>query len=73
MYIIVRAEVRDRYSGAVEAFARRNVSGSGLHGEHSRHRSSEHATSSKEMVSIESWFLKNIWIFFFSIVGDDLV
>ncbi|XP_023748754.1 casein kinase 1-like protein 10 [Lactuca sativa] len=45
----VRAEVRDRYSGAVEAFARRNVSGSGLHGEHSRHRSSEHATSSKEM------------------------
>ncbi|XP_071732471.1 casein kinase 1-like protein 10 [Rutidosis leptorrhynchoides] len=32
----------------VDAFGRRNGSGSGLHGDHSRHRSSEHATPSKE-------------------------
>ncbi|KAJ0483274.1 hypothetical protein HanIR_Chr13g0663061 [Helianthus annuus] len=43
----VKPEVRDRFSGTVESFARRT----GLHGEYSRHRSSEHATPSKEMVS----------------------
>ncbi|KAJ0483266.1 putative protein kinase CK1-CK1 family [Helianthus annuus] len=41
----VKPEVRDRFSGTVESFARRT----GLHGEYSRHRSSEHATPSKEM------------------------
>ncbi|XP_039784007.1 casein kinase 1-like isoform X5 [Panicum virgatum] len=35
-------EIRDRFTGAVEAFARRNP-GSGRHGEHSRHKS--HADS----------------------------
>ncbi|KAJ0672807.1 hypothetical protein HanOQP8_Chr13g0501331 [Helianthus annuus] len=43
----VKPEVRDGFSGTVESFARRT----GLHGEYSRHRSSEHATPSKEMVS----------------------
>ncbi|KAJ0937885.1 putative protein kinase CK1-CK1 family [Helianthus annuus] len=42
-----RPEARDRFSGTVEALARRT----GLHGDHSRHRSSEHATPSKEMAS----------------------
>ncbi|KAI7726086.1 hypothetical protein M8C21_024699, partial [Ambrosia artemisiifolia] len=40
----VRPEVRERFSGTVESFARRT----GLHGDYSRHRSSEHATPSKE-------------------------
>ncbi|XP_044485750.1 casein kinase 1-like protein 10 isoform X2 [Mangifera indica] len=42
-------EVRDRFSGAVEAFVRRNASGHGLRGDHSRHRSSEDVPSSKDM------------------------
>ncbi|XP_031271150.1 casein kinase 1-like protein 10 isoform X2 [Pistacia vera] len=42
-------EVRDRLSGAVEAFVRRNASGHGLHGDHSRHRSSEDVPSSKDV------------------------
>nr|GMD75461.1 casein kinase 1-like protein 10 [Ipomoea batatas] len=44
----VRQEGRDRFSGGVEAFARRNSSGTGLHGDHSRHRTSEDIPSSKE-------------------------
>lgn len=48
----MKPEVRDRFSGTVEAFSRRNVSSSGLHGDHSRHRSSEHATPSKDLVSL---------------------
>ncbi|KAK2402057.1 casein kinase protein [Trifolium repens] len=42
-------ETRDRFSGAVEAFARRNGSGHGMHGDHSRHRSSDDMPSSKEV------------------------
>lgn len=45
-----RQDVRDRFSGAVEAFARRNGSNAALHGDHSRHRSSEDAPSSKDVV-----------------------
>lgn len=44
-------EVRDRYAGGVEAFARRNGAGHQLHGDHSRHRSSEDVPSSKDVVS----------------------
>ncbi|KAM7462523.1 hypothetical protein LguiA_030644 [Lonicera macranthoides] len=46
----VKRESRDRLSGAVEAFARKNgsSSGIGLHGDHSRHRSSD-IPSSKEV------------------------
>ncbi|XP_031097830.1 casein kinase 1-like protein 10 isoform X1 [Ipomoea triloba] len=44
----VRQESRDRFSGGVEAFARRNSSSTGLHGDHSRHRTSEDIRSSKE-------------------------
>lgn len=53
----MRQEGRDRFSGAVEAFSRRNATGSGLHGEHSRHRdhsrnrSSDDVPSSKDVVS----------------------
>ncbi|KAE9589734.1 putative protein kinase CK1-CK1 family [Lupinus albus] len=45
-------EVRDRLSGALEQFARRNrptSSGLGLHGENSRHRSSDDVPSSKDV------------------------
>ncbi|CAD5189096.1 casein kinase 1-like isoform X1 [Musa acuminata AAA Group] len=37
------SEIRDRFSGAVEAFARRNASGSGHHGDHSKHKSPDNA------------------------------
>lgn len=46
--------MRDRISGAVEAFARRKGSSSGanLRGDHLRHRSSDNVPSSKDMVSL---------------------
>ncbi|KAK1284229.1 Casein kinase I isoform delta-like [Acorus calamus] len=45
----VGQEIRDRFSGAVEAFARRNTSG--IHSDHSKHRPLEDVpTSSKEQV-----------------------
>ncbi|KAJ6988677.1 hypothetical protein NC653_021564 [Populus alba x Populus x berolinensis] len=45
----VGQEVRDRFSGGVEAFARRNSSGHALHSDQSRHRSSDDAPSSKDV------------------------
>ncbi|KAJ6769127.1 CASEIN KINASE I ISOFORM EPSILON [Salix koriyanagi] len=42
-------EIRDRFSGRVEAFARRNSSGYALHSDQSRHRSSADAPSSKDV------------------------
>ncbi|KAL1832399.1 hypothetical protein ACET3Z_002050 [Daucus carota] len=47
----VKREMRDRLSGAVEAFARRKGSSSGanLRGDHLRHRSSDNVPSSKDM------------------------
>ncbi|RVW33403.1 Casein kinase 1-like protein 11 [Vitis vinifera] len=45
----VGQEIRDRFSGAVEAFSRRNNSGSGYHGDQSRHRGSEDVPSSKDV------------------------
>ncbi|KAI7754379.1 hypothetical protein M8C21_025611 [Ambrosia artemisiifolia] len=52
----VRPEARDRFSGTVEALARRT----GLHGDHSRHRSSEHATPSKELILEETDLFKHV-------------
>ncbi|CAN4101256.1 unnamed protein product [Withania somnifera] len=40
---------RDRCSGAVEAFSRKNTSAAGRHGEHFRHRTSEDVPSSKDV------------------------
>ncbi|KAG1361841.1 hypothetical protein COCNU_10G000600 [Cocos nucifera] len=37
----VGQEIHDRFSGAVEAFARRHGSGSGHHGDHSKHKALE--------------------------------
>nr|DAD36814.1 TPA_asm: hypothetical protein HUJ06_007455 [Nelumbo nucifera] len=45
----VGQEIRDRFSGAVEAFARRNSSGIGIHGDHSKHKVLEDAPSSKDV------------------------
>ncbi|KAK4482468.1 hypothetical protein RD792_009626 [Penstemon davidsonii] len=45
----VRQEVRDKFSGAVEAFTRRHGSSGGLLGDSSRHRSSQDAPSSKDV------------------------
>lgn len=50
MYLVGQ-EVRDRFAGGIEAFARRNTSGHGLHGDHSRHKSSDDVPSSKDVVS----------------------
>ncbi|CAN4091104.1 unnamed protein product [Withania somnifera] len=48
--IPARQEIKDGFSGAVEAFTRRNVSGTGLQGDHLRHhRSSEDVPSSKDV------------------------
>ncbi|KAG8389192.1 hypothetical protein BUALT_Bualt02G0203400 [Buddleja alternifolia] len=44
----VGQDIRDRFSGAVEAFSRRNASGTGRHGEHLRHRP-EDVPSSKDV------------------------
>ncbi|KQJ97080.1 casein kinase 1 isoform X1 [Brachypodium distachyon] len=47
----VGQDIRDRFTGAVEAFARRN-SGNGRHGDHSRHKSlAESFMSSREAVA----------------------
>ncbi|KAA8543385.1 hypothetical protein F0562_021120 [Nyssa sinensis] len=45
----VGQEIRDKFSGTVEAFSRRNASGSGRHGDQSRHRTSEDVPSSKDV------------------------
>ncbi|PHU22645.1 Casein kinase I isoform epsilon [Capsicum chinense] len=45
----VGQDIRDRFSGAVGAFARRNGSGSGKQGEHSRHKTSDDIPSSKDV------------------------
>ena len=45
-------ETRDRYSGAVETYARRNAYGSGLHSDHSKTRHSDGVPSSKDVVII---------------------
>ncbi|KAJ8765175.1 hypothetical protein K2173_011435 [Erythroxylum novogranatense] len=45
----VGQEVRERFSGAVEAFARRNTTGHTSHLDHSRHRSSDDIPSSKDV------------------------
>ncbi|XP_022871377.1 casein kinase 1-like protein 10 [Olea europaea var. sylvestris] len=46
----VKQEVQDRFSGAVQAFTRRNGSSTGMHGDHLRHRSTEDAPSSKDVL-----------------------
>ncbi|KAK9931193.1 hypothetical protein M0R45_018480 [Rubus argutus] len=45
----VGQDLHDRFSGAVEAFSRRNGSRRCLHGDASRHRSTDDAPSSKDM------------------------
>ena len=49
LFNLVGQDIRDRFSGAVEAFSRRNASSSGRHAEHSRHRSDD-IPSSKDVV-----------------------
>lgn len=46
----VGQDIRDKFSGAVEAFSRRNTSGTGHYGVHSRHKILEEPSSSKEAV-----------------------
>ena len=45
MFCLVGQEIRDRFSGAVEAFTRRNNSSSGLHADHSKNKSPEDAAA----------------------------
>ncbi|KAL0725744.1 hypothetical protein Bca4012_040343 [Brassica carinata] len=46
----VGQDLRGRFSGAIEAFTRRNVSSQGAHGDRSRHRSSDDVPSSSREV-----------------------
>lgn len=46
-------EIKDKFSGATEAFARKNVSATGFPGDHLRHRSSDRLPSSRDVVSYE--------------------
>lgn len=48
----VGKEIRDRFSGAVEAFSRKNNFGT-LHREHTRHKTAEDLPSSKQVVSFK--------------------
>ncbi|TMW94364.1 hypothetical protein EJD97_010382 [Solanum chilense] len=45
----VGQDIKDKFSGAAEAFARKNVSGTGFTGDRLRHRSSEHLSSSRDV------------------------
>ncbi|XVE90006.1 hypothetical protein DITRI_Ditri20bG0041800 [Diplodiscus trichospermus] len=45
----VGREIRDRFSGAVEVFTRKNASGSGRLSDHSKHKISEKASPSKDV------------------------
>ncbi|KAF5937521.1 hypothetical protein HYC85_025027 [Camellia sinensis] len=45
----VGQDIREKFSGAVDLFSRRHPSGSGQHGDRSRHRTSEDVTSSKDV------------------------
>ncbi|CAL9023483.1 unnamed protein product [Prunus brigantina] len=47
--VSVGKEIRERFSGAVEAFSRRNTSGSSPRQDHLKHRSFEDAPSSKDV------------------------
>ena len=58
MNLSVGQDFQERFSGAVEAFSRRNGSGHGLHGDTSRHRSTDNAPSSKDVVSGANIFCK---------------
>lgn len=55
----VGQDIRDRFSGAVEAFSRRNATSSGRHGEQSRHRTSEDVPSSKDVVFVLPHSMEN--------------
>lgn len=65
-------DIRDRFSGAVGAFSRRNASSSGRHGEHSRHKTSDDIPSSKDVVLI-LLFLKRIKVTFFSVGMENII
>ena len=62
MNLSVGQDLHDRFSGAVEAFSRRNGSGRCLHGDASRHRSTDDAPSLKDMVSGANIFCKLFFV-----------
>ncbi|GMH13214.1 hypothetical protein Nepgr_015055 [Nepenthes gracilis] len=43
-------EICERFAGAVEAITRKHVAGSGLHGDHSKHKAPEAVISSKDVL-----------------------
>lgn len=54
LLLAVGDEIRDKFSGAVEAFAKRNSSGSGHHGDNnSKHRIHEDSPISSKDVSFQ--------------------
>jgi len=51
VFISVGKEIREKFSGAVEAFSRRNPTSSSPHGDHSKHRGFEEGAVHKDVVS----------------------
>ncbi|XVF31010.1 hypothetical protein REPUB_Repub16aG0108600 [Reevesia pubescens] len=65
----VGREIRDRFSGAVEVFTRKNASGSGYLSDHSKQKVSGKASPSKDVVGIDCHivFTRLLFIFPFPI------
>jgi len=51
LLISVGKEIREKFSGAVEAFSRRNPTSSSPRGDHSKHRGFEEGAAHKDVVS----------------------
>lgn len=51
LLISVGKEIREKFSGAVEAFSRRNPTSSSPRGDHSKHRGFEEGAVHKDVVS----------------------
>lgn len=64
LFILVGKEIRDRLSGAVDAFSRRNSSRHGLHHDLSRHRSLDDGPSSKDVVCVSSHYFLFVQLVF---------
>lgn len=60
---LVGKEIRDRFSGAVEAFSRRHISGSSPRNDHAKHRTYEEVPSSKEVVNFNPFPLFQHFLF----------
>lgn len=56
LYCSVGQDLRDKFSGAVEAFSRRKTTNTGRYGEQARHGTSEDVPSSMNVVLLSPFF-----------------